>query len=565
MPETDPRQIPDIRLGIGLAPPLGGEDLDPESARDRKLRRAESHVAWMRDAVAAFVWTTVPFLATRPATETTVFVPAVLLATAHTVLAHLAHVREWGRLSRRALLTSTGDAVLVLSLLSVTGGWVSPLTPLLYVSMAAVAYRYELGSSLAFGTAYALGYVAILFATGWLGAVNTVDVVLRAGLLVATGMLAALSSASYLEAEIRRSRTEHAIEGILETVPGDVAVITREAALPQEDGRLPRRRALRAALPDWMPEEGIGRAQEALGRVFAEEETVEFDVSRTEEDAVRTYRSLAGPLREGGETVAAVVVSRDVTERKRAQRRLRDQTRALRQSNQALAKYASLTAHDLREPLRDIVRYLQRMNRRETDLDPESREELEFVVERARRLDSLVRALHGFAEVDGRPFRTESVDLEEALDRALIELDLSGPPRLAVQTGDLGTITADRRAIVEVLAHLLDNAYQHAGGDVVHVRVEAEETDAGWEITVEDDGRGIPPRYHEQIFEPFQRLEPDPRSERPGMGLATVRRLVERLGGEVYVDSRPGEGARFTFTVPRRSVLGGPRMLQTGP
>lgn len=556
---TDPRDTSGIRPGIGVAPPLGEGDLELSNARDRKLRRAESHVAWMRDAVAVFVWTAVPFLAARPTTQTSPFVAVVLLATAHTITAHVAHLRDWGRLSRRALLTSIGDAAVVLAILAVTGGWVSPLTPLLYVSMAAVAYRYELVSSLAFGTTYALGYVTVLFTGGWLGDVNTVDVVLRAGLLVATGMLAALSSTSLLEAEIQRSRSEHAFEDLVETVPGEVAVITREAAFPGERRpaeALPREERVRASLADWLPEEGVPRAQQALARVFREGETVEFEVSGEHDGGTRTFRSIAGPLQERGETLAAVVISTDVTERKRAERRLRDQARALRQSNQALARYASLTAHDLREPLRDIVRYLQRFQRREDDdLRRESREELDFVVERAQRLDSLVRALHGYAEVDERPFRTESVDLERALRDALLRVETSAPSRLSVETGELGTITADRRAIVEILEQLLDNAQVHSGRDVVHVYVDAEETEEGWRIVVEDDGRGIPPRFHDQIFEPFQRLEPDPRSERAGMGLATVRRLVERLGGEVRVDSHRGEGARFSFTVPRRPVL----------
>lgn len=543
-------------LSAGLAPPLGGESATA-SAQERKLRRAEAHVVWMRDAIAAFVWLTVPWLIRRPGLSTPSFIGLIFAGTAYTLLAHAAYRWKWSNLERRAAATSLTDAAVILALIAVSGGWTSPLTPLLYVSMAAVAYRYELAHGLAFGAGYGLAYAATVYAVGQPG--PAVDLVLRVGLLIATGMLASLSSKSYLEAEVERSRAQHAFEDILETVPGDVALVRREDAFdgpPTEEEPLARWEAVEAALPGWMPAAAVQRTREALTRVFAEAETVEQEVSATDEEGrTSTYRTIAGPLIEDGEVAAAVLISTDVTERKRAQRRMQDHARALRQSNEALARYASLTAHDLREPLRDIVRYLQRIERNNPELDRDSREELRFVIQRARRLDSLVRALHRFAEVDERLFRTERVDLEEALATALERVELTGPTRLDVQSGDLDTVTADRRAIVEILVQLLDNAHEHGGRETVHVWVDSEESDGGWLVTVEDDGRGIPRRYQEQIFEPFRPRSPDATSQQARMGLATVRRLVERLGGDIEVDSEPGAGTRFRFTVPRRSVL----------
>lgn len=542
-------------LSAGLAPPLGGEP--DETAHRRKLRRAEGHVAWMRDAVAAFVWLTVPWLLPRPGISTTPFLLIAVLGTIYTAIAHAGHRYRWGDLRTRTLATSLGDGAVVLGMLSVSGGWTSPLTPLLYVTMAAYAYRYELAYGVAFGIGYGAAYVAVLAAVGDLGADPTA-LVLRVGLLVATGLLASLSSKSFLEAEVERSRVQHTYQDLLETVPGDIALIRRDAGrLGSEKGE-PDPEAVRSALADWMPSKAVGRAREALVRVFETGETVEFEFSVEEEGHTSTYRTVVGPLAEDGHVAAAVVVSTDVTERKRAQRRLRDHARALRQSNEALARYASLTAHDLREPLRDIVRYLQRIVRREDELSAESREELGFVVRRARRLDELVRALHRFAEVDERPLQTRSVDLDEALARALDEIDTTPPPAMQIHTGELATITADPRAIEEILEHLLANVHQHAGRERVNVWIDSQRTEEGWQIAVEDDGQGIPPRYHGELFEPFRPrgLDPDDRSAR--MGLATVRRLVERLGGEIEVDSEPGAGARFTFTVPRRPVLAEP-------
>jgi signal transduction histidine kinase len=537
------------------APPLGA-DAEPVTAVERKLRRVEAHVAWMRDGVAAFLWPTVPWLVGRPEVAAIPFLAMVLAGTVHTVLAHAGYRRDWGGLRDRRLLTSLGDATIVLAIIAVSGGWASPLTPLLYVSMAAIAYRYELAHGLALGLGYGTAYLAVLLASGDLGD-DPAAVAIRVGLLVATGVLASLSSRSFLEAEEERALAQDTLADVLDTVPGDVALIPRHRVLDDPDAGqvFPALGPIEEALADQMPLDAVQRARGALFTAFAIGETVEFETTVQREDGAAAYQTIVAPLNDEASPQAAVVVSTDVTDRKRAEHRLRDHARALRQSNRALARYASITAHDLREPVRDIVRYLQRIERREPEPSEESREELAFVIARARRLDTLVRALHGFAEVDERPLAIERVDLAAALDRALARLDLEDPGALELQTGDLGRVTADRDAIEEILEQLLENAHEHGGRDPVRVWVDSEETSEGWRIVVEDDGQGIPPSDHECIFQPFRPRGPDATSTEARVGLATVRRLVERLGGEIGVESELGAGARFTFTVPRRPVL----------
>jgi signal transduction histidine kinase len=545
--------------GAGLAPPLGGEPR--ERAKRRKLRRAEAHVARTRDAVAAFVWLAIPWLATRPTFATAPFLAFAVAGTIHTVLAHLAYRRDWGAPETRTLVTAIGDAGIVLALLALSGGWTSPLTPLLYVTMAAFAYRYELADGVAFGVGYGLAYVGVIAAVGDLGR-DPVALVLRVGLLVATGMLASLSSKSFLEAEIERSRAEDVLDDVVETVPGEVALVPRRAVFGGEDPSPSGGDPVAVLLPEGTSQTQRDRVRDALRRAFATATTTEVEMTVPAGDGgSRTVRNVAAPLTESGSVAAVLLVSSDITEQKEAERRLRDHAKALRQSvrdlrrsNEALARYASLTAHDLREPLRDIVRYLQRIERREMDLDAESRDDLAFVIARARRLDSLVGALHRFAEVDERSLETESVDLEDALAEARALADTEDPPAMDVQTGELITVRADRDAIVEILRHLIENAHQHAGRDPVRVWVDSWEPEEGWCIAVEDDGQGIAPRYHEQVFQPFRPRVADPGSRETRMGLARVRRLVERMGGTISLDSEPGAGARFTFTVPRHPL-----------
>lgn len=511
----------------------------------------------MRVFVLALAWLALPYLVGRATVLDEALVALMGLTTLYTGLAALARHQNWGKLETRGWVTSAFDASFVLAAILVTGGWVSPFTPLLYVSMAAVAYRFDLVSSLTFGTAYTFGYLGVV-AVGPTTVGAPVDLVLRAGLLVATGMLASMNSEGYLEAEREREQAEHTYENILETVPGLVTIVGRDGTIEYTSsgpGNAKAREARGVSLVDGLEREDQERVRGALRRVFEQGEAIEYEVPRsTSDDGTVYYRSVAAPLTIGGEVQEAVIVSVDITRRVRAEHRLRDRTRALEQSNEALARYARLTAHDLREPLRDIVRFLQRIDRREGDLAPESREELDYVVERSHLLDDLVAALHSFAEVDDRVFEIERIDLEDAVDEALLRVDPSGPPSLDLEVRDGHEITTDRRALIQVLEILIENAHAHANVDPVNVHVEGERTDDGWRIAVEDDGEGIEPRYHDLIFEPLHRLANQDRVE-PGIGLATAQRLVERMGGEIDVESTPGEGSRFTFTVLERPVL----------
>ncbi len=251
--------------------------------------------------------------------------------------------------------------------------------------------------------------------------------------------------------------------------------------------------------------------------------------------------------REDGEAPYAVLCSfSDVTDLKKAED-------ALKRSNADLQQFAYVASHDLREPLRTISSYLQLLARRYAAcLDEEGRTFLDFAVDGAQRMDALIQDLLQYSRVEnqGEPFQIVSAD--QALDEALDNLALVREETGATVTREaLPWVHADRYHLIRLFQNLIDNALKFRRPGVsprVHVRGVAE----GPVITVSvtDNGIGIDPALAGRIFTIFQRLHGRGDYPGTGIGLAVCKRIVERSGGRIWVESTPGEGATFHFTLP---------------
>lgn len=251
---------------------------------------------------------------------------------------------------------------------------------------------------------------------------------------------------------------------------------------------------------------------------------------------VRLYRP--GPGRVAGLWI-------DMTDRLRAEE-------ALRASNANLERFARVASHDLREPLRTIVSFTELLDRRYGDrLDGEGREFLDFILQGGRRMECLIEALLRDARASAVPLVPAPVDVGEALDA--VEASLAG--RIgeagAVVTCDpLPVVQADRSMLELVLANLVGNAIKFRGEERPRVHLSATREGDRWRISVADNGIGVPPEARDAIFEPFRRLHGQREYEGHGIGLATVKRIVERHGGSVRVQDRTGGGSVFSFTIP---------------
>ncbi|HLU65777.1 MAG TPA: ATP-binding protein [Kofleriaceae bacterium] len=231
--------------------------------------------------------------------------------------------------------------------------------------------------------------------------------------------------------------------------------------------------------------------------------------------------------------------------------REREQLRAeLARARAELDELAYLASHDLKGPLRGIASLSQWIEDDLGDrLGERGREHLRLLRGRVDRLEALLDGVVQLARAGAAAEAPQAVDLGELVRE--VTARLRPPPAASVAPApDLPRLVTERAALARVLTHLIENALRHAGRPDVRIEVRARRRGALWEIAVRDDGAGIAPAFHERIWRPFQTLRPRDRVEGAGVGLAVVRKIVERRGGAARVDSREGEGATFSFTWP---------------
>ena len=315
-------------------------------------------------------------------------------------------------------------------------------------------------------------------------------------------------------------------------------------------------------------------AQDMLGR-HVWEFSIEMETSRR---ATKGKLSGAAPLGKGfertyrrkdGSTFPALIEDRhlrdardrivglrstiqDITRLKKAEERLKDTMGKLEESNRELEQFAYVASHDLQEPLRMVASYTQLLARRYRDkLDADANEFISFAVDGAQRMQQLISDLLAYSRVTMRGKAFEPTDCQAVFDEALTNLKVRIEETGAeVSHGALPTMSGDRIQLVRLLQNLISNAIKFRGEESPRVDVSAQRKGDEWVFTVSDNGIGIEPQYAERIFTIFQRLHG--RGEYPGtgIGLAVCKRIVERHGGRIWVESAPGEGATFYFTLP---------------
>ncbi|MBI2382697.1 MAG: CHASE domain-containing protein [Gammaproteobacteria bacterium] len=226
----------------------------------------------------------------------------------------------------------------------------------------------------------------------------------------------------------------------------------------------------------------------------------------------------------------------------------------LAESNEDLQQFAYAASHDLKEPLRTISSSLGLVSRRFGErLDDSGREFLNYAMEGARRLAELVEQLLEYSRVQTQPAVLKPLDLGEAVQTAMDDLGaLIRETGARIEYARLPQVTADFQQMTQVFQNLFSNAikYSRGPGRTPQVRVSAEPGAHGWTIRVQDNGIGIAPEHHDRIFGMFKRLHPREEYEGSGMGLAVCKRIVQRHGGSIWVESEPGKGATFCFTLP---------------
>ena len=243
----------------------------------------------------------------------------------------------------------------------------------------------------------------------------------------------------------------------------------------------------------------------------------------------------------------------DISARIRAKETLEATAAELRRSNEELEQFAYIASHDLQEPLRMVASYTQLLERRyAAQLDEGAREFIGYAVDGAKRMQQFITGLLRYSRVGTEARVLEAVNLEEVFQAAIANLRISIEESGAqVKSGALPVVWGDPRQLIQLFQNLIGNALKFRKPDQApRVEVWAERDGDFWRVSVRDNGIGLDPRFYERVFIIFQRLHSREEYEGSGLGLAICKKIVERHGGRIWVESKEGEGATFSFTLP---------------
>jgi signal transduction histidine kinase len=244
----------------------------------------------------------------------------------------------------------------------------------------------------------------------------------------------------------------------------------------------------------------------------------------------------------------------EIADRRQAEETLARHVQELARSNEELERYAYVASHDLQEPLRMVASYVQLLEHSHKDkLDDDAKECIGYAVDGAKRMQFLINDLLAYSRVasHGRPLAP--TNSQAVLDQVLTNLNLALEESDVVITQDpLPTVMADPVQLGQVFQNLIGNAIKFRRDRRPEIHIGAKHNDGHWVFSVRDDGIGIDPKYADRIFVIFQRLHAKEEYPGTGIGLAICKRIVERHGGRIWVESEPGNGATFFFTIPDR-------------
>jgi light-regulated signal transduction histidine kinase (bacteriophytochrome) len=264
-------------------------------------------------------------------------------------------------------------------------------------------------------------------------------------------------------------------------------------------------------------------------------------------------RCSARPIRLEGDILGAVAINTDITAQKRAEAELARQAEELARSNADLQQFAYATSHDLQEPLRTIITFCELLLKRyRGKFGADADQTLGYIISGAQRMKGLIDSLLTYSRVvSAESVPLAPLRLEPALHWATMNLQtVMEETRATVTHDELPTVKADEVQIVQVFQNLISNAIKYRRpGQTPRIHVSAELRNDEWWISVRDNGVGIRPEFFERIFGVFKRLHG---TEIPGagIGLAIARRIIERHGGRIWVESEPDAGSTFWFTLP---------------
>ena len=280
-----------------------------------------------------------------------------------------------------------------------------------------------------------------------------------------------------------------------------------------------------------------------------------YDTSRMRKDGTLVDVSLnISPVKDSmGKIIGAATIARDISERKKLEQRIIQYSKELERSNKELGDFAAIVAHDLRAPLRAVSGFaglLQKHNAKKKP-DVDTKKYISHIVEGSERMHHLINDLLQYAKAGSHSRTLVQVDVNDIIETTLANLMFEIQASNAEITVDrLPMVSADDVQLIQLFQNLIGNAIKYRS-NTPHIHISAEQKKKEWIFRVSDNGIGIDPHQFKRIFEVFQRLHTKEEYPGTGIGLAICKKIVERFGGQIWVESKPGEGSTFFFTLPK--------------
>jgi signal transduction histidine kinase len=244
-------------------------------------------------------------------------------------------------------------------------------------------------------------------------------------------------------------------------------------------------------------------------------------------------------------------LNREITERKKVEAKLKELMQDLSRSNQELEQFAYVASHDLQEPLRMVSSYLQLLEARNQDkLDFDSREFIGFAVDGANRMSKLIQDLLTYSRVGTKGKKLMPTESLNVYNKAIKNLEVSISEHKATIIHDtLPRVMADEGQLIQLFQNLIGNSLKFCRDELPKIQILTKAKENKWIFGIKDNGIGIAPEYQERVFQIFQRLHTRSEYEGTGIGLAVCKKIVERHGGDIWIESEEGKGTTFWFSL----------------
>jgi PAS domain S-box-containing protein len=377
-----------------------------------------------------------------------------------------------------------------------------------------------------------------------------------------------LVTAAIRDISVRKAAEQHLAlmesqcRGLLEAAPDAMVMVNQDGEIVllnlQAEKQFGYRRdelvgqKVKTIIPEGLAERLLRDGLHPVKEAQESQKVTEIELTgRRKDGSVFPIEVILGPL-EIADGLVVTAAIRDITTRKKAEAHLLQKVEELNRSNEELGQFAYIASHDLQEPLRMVASYTQLLSKRyKGRLDADADEFIAYAVDGANRMQRLIQDLLAYSRIGTKGRELQDTSSEDALEQALMNLRGAIEAGGALVTHDpLPAVLADGTQLVQLFQNLIGNAvkYQSAGVPRVHVSA-ARKSGKKWIFSVRDNGLGIDPQYFDKIFGMFQRLHKREEFAGTGIGLSICKKIVERHGGTISVESQPGHGSTFRFAL----------------